>query len=261
MCDDVMVTIWSIYCRCLRATGCNTSTLAQYTTEDLNIFDFNMTEAEVAAVTAINGTANPSSAESPVTAAAEIGGFRKTPTERLVAAIVGSRPAGGLVEVGIKPADGAQMQSPEQLHLSYAAARSSMHATWAWPGVQPGTFGKPQCWYSVGNNGTMLQAPAVCSTYRDDAAGCRSDHAYGGPCVPWNGSICTALLTNLPASARITYTCGGEQRDRINVAGLTLAVPRTFAARSSADDFSPVAFALFGDQGTTAYNPNGGMEK
>ena len=88
-------------------------------------------------------------------------------------------------------------------------------------------------------------------SYTDNAAGCRSDKSYGGPCVPWAGQIHTALLADLPLPGTLLrYSCG--------TAGAMSGWRNVTPPRIGGDT---VSFALLGDQGTIMRNINGGMEK
>ena len=119
----------------------------------------------------------------------------------------------------------------------------------------PAAAGVPICRYTTNTNATTFTAHATTRTYTDAQAGCRSDKAYGGPCVPWSGVIHTALLTDLPPATLVRYSCG-------TAAGV-MGEPRNFTSRPSptaAGGTGSVTFGLLGDQGTSMRNINGGME-
>jgi hypothetical protein len=99
--------------------------------------------------------------------------------------------------------------------------------------------------------------PATTKTYTDNQAGCRSDHAYGGPCVPWRGIIHTALLADLPHKSLVRYRCG--------TAGL-MSAARNFTSRPHPEGedeqgSSTVKFGLLGDRAFLSFPqpPSGGL--
>ena len=140
--------------------------------------------------------------------------------------------------------------APEQLHLSYHRQPGSMWMTWLRPGVSVAAAGSPFCSYSY-SGGDAHTATAGTETYSDNKSGCRSDKAYGGPCVPWSGVIHSAVLAGLPPRTRVRYSCGTTGQ---------MSAPRNFTTPPPlADDSGPVSFALMGDVGTSMRNINGGM--
>jgi hypothetical protein len=151
----------------------------------------------------------------------------------------------------VAAAAGDAATGPEQFHLSYGKQPGSMWVTWVRPGLRIAAAGEPFCSYSAEGSAAQRTA-ADARTYTDNQTGCRSDKAYGGPCVPWNGVIHTALMQSLPARTVVQYSCGTAGQ---------LSAPRNFTTPPRAIDKGPVAFALMGDVGTSMRNVNGGMEQ
>ena len=144
---------------------------------------------------------------------------------------------------------------PEQFHISYHRQPGSMWVTWVRPGLSVTEAGTPFCSFECPGAKTPAVATRVAAdtrTYADGASGCRSDKAYGGPCVPWSGVIHTALLTQLPANTLVRYSCGTSGG---------MSSPRNFTSLPASSDAGPVSFALMGDVGTSMRNINGGMEQ
>ena len=155
---------------------------------------------------------------------------------------------------------------PEQFHLSYAPHRSGMWVTWVVPeaasssssvhvptaATSHAAVGPPLCMVASAQ-GTTPPASVLANTktYTDNAAGCRSDKAYGGPCVPWAGKIHSALVKLPPAGTIVRYSCG--------VQGGVMSAWRNFTSPQL--DRETVSFGLLGDQGTSMRNINGGMER
>ena len=160
-------------------------------------------------------------------------------------------------------------EMPEQFHLSYAPQRSGMWVTWVVPeattsssttahgiptaATSQAAVGPPLCMVATSAEGTTPPASVLADTktYTDNAAGCRSDKAYGGPCVPWAGKIHSALVTLPPAGTTVRYSCG--------VQGGVMSAWRNFTSPQL--DGDTVSFGLLGDQGTSMRNINGGMER
>jgi hypothetical protein len=140
-----------------------------------------------------------------------------------------------------------------------------MWVTWVRPTVALADAGTPLCQFFTGTGGAgagvargfnqvdnraLSSAPASTKTYTDNQSGCRSDHAYGGPCVPWSGVIHTALLAGLPSKSLVRYRCGTAD---------LMSAARNFTSRAHEQE-ETVGFGLVGDQGTIMRNVNGGME-
>lgn len=148
-------------------------------------------------------------------------------------------------------------EMPEQFHLSYAPQRSGMWVTWVVPEATTSSstsaVGPPLCMVATSAEGTTPPASVLANTktYTDNAAGCRSDKAYGGPCVSWAGKIHSALVTLPPAGTTVRYSCG--------VQGGVMSAWRNFTSPQL--DGDTVSFGLLGDQGTSMRNTNGGMER
>lgn len=86
-----------------------------------------------------------------------------------------------------------------------------MWVTWSRPGVSVAEAGQPFCSFECLGTKTAavsMRVAADTRTYADGASSCRSDKAYGRPCVPWSGVVHTALLTQLPAHTLVRYSCG-----------------------------------------------------
>ena len=87
---------------------------------------------------------------------------------------------------------------PEQFHLSYEAS-GGVWVTWVVPALAAADAERPPAtaaFCEVAAAGSPpTRVAASTKTYTDNNAtaaagapgGCRSDHAYGGPCVPWAG--------------------------------------------------------------------------
>ena len=161
------------------------------------------------------------------------------------------------------PRSAAADGGPEQFHVSYAPRRSGLWVTWVVPAVVPAgddddvqrqratADRPPHCEVVTTAGGTPTIVHASNESYTDNAAGCRSDKSYGGPCVPWAGQIHTALLADLPLPGTLLrYSCG--------TAGAMSGWRNVTSPRIGGDT---VSFALLGDQGTSMHNVNGGMEK
>ena len=150
------------------------------------------------------------------------------------------------------PGDGSASVPPEQFHIAYSARPQSMWVTWVRPNVSVADAGEPLCQYNIGRAAGSSTVRATTRSYVDNMTGCRSNKAYGGPCVPWSGVIHTALLPDLPSRAPVHYSCG--------TTGL-MSKMRMFTSRGEPEGGvaggGQVTFALLGDQGTSMRNING----